>query len=153
MYLDNLNKWLTLLANLGVLAGIIFLAIEIGQNTAAINRQAANDRISRVMAPYIRDIPEIYEKIKVVDGAEPTIERFKSIYSLNTQEAVSWAAFLQTNWRAFETDFVFIGPTDELRNSIEFMLVFPDNQIYWDDQKSTFDFDFVNYVDHLVSSN
>ena len=29
---DNLNKWLTLLANFGVIAGIIFLAVEVRQN-------------------------------------------------------------------------------------------------------------------------
>lgn len=33
MNLDKLNNWLSLLANLGVVAGIIFLAIEIRQNS------------------------------------------------------------------------------------------------------------------------
>ena len=32
MKLDNLNKWLTLLANFGVIAGVIFLAVEVRQN-------------------------------------------------------------------------------------------------------------------------
>ena len=36
---DKLNKWLTLLANVGVIAGIIFLAIEIRQNSDAIRAQ------------------------------------------------------------------------------------------------------------------
>ena len=35
MVRDRLNHWLTLGANIGVLAGIIFLALEIQQNTAA----------------------------------------------------------------------------------------------------------------------
>jgi len=39
MDLEKLNKWLTLLANIGVLAGIIFLAIEIRQNSDAIRAQ------------------------------------------------------------------------------------------------------------------
>ena len=33
--MDKLNRWLTLLTNLGVVAGIIFLAIELNQNTKA----------------------------------------------------------------------------------------------------------------------
>ena len=33
MNLDDLNKWLTLTANVGVLAGIVFLAVELQQNT------------------------------------------------------------------------------------------------------------------------
>ena len=39
MSLDNLNKWLTLLANVGVFAGIIFLAIELQQNTNMMRAQ------------------------------------------------------------------------------------------------------------------
>jgi hypothetical protein len=47
MELDRLNRWLTLVANLGVAIGIIFLAIEIGQNERSL--EEAN-RINRVMA-------------------------------------------------------------------------------------------------------
>ena len=40
MDLDKLNKWLTLVANLGVVAGIVFLAIEIRQNQVSIDRNS-----------------------------------------------------------------------------------------------------------------
>ncbi len=33
MNIDRLNKWLTLIANLGIVAGIVFLAMEIRSNT------------------------------------------------------------------------------------------------------------------------
>lgn len=36
---DKLTKWLTLLANVGVIAGIVFLAIEIRQNSDAVRAQ------------------------------------------------------------------------------------------------------------------
>lgn len=39
MNLDNLNKWLTLASNLGVLIGIIFLTVEINQNQESIDLQ------------------------------------------------------------------------------------------------------------------
>ncbi len=32
---DRLNRWLTLFANLGVVAGLVFLAVELNQNTKA----------------------------------------------------------------------------------------------------------------------
>ena len=40
---DDLNRWLTLLANVGVIVGIVFLAVEVRQNTASLemNRQIA----------------------------------------------------------------------------------------------------------------
>ena len=41
MNLDNLNKWLTLVANLGVVVGIFFLAIEIRQNQQTIEQTQA----------------------------------------------------------------------------------------------------------------
>ena len=40
MNLDRLNQWLLLAANLGVLVGIIFISIEIRQNTLAIRGTA-----------------------------------------------------------------------------------------------------------------
>ncbi|MEQ8314745.1 MAG: hypothetical protein RL839_00450 [Gammaproteobacteria bacterium] len=43
MTLEKLNSWLTLLANLGVIAGIVFLAIEINQNSKAVTAQTRTD--------------------------------------------------------------------------------------------------------------
>ena len=44
MKLSDLNEWLTLTANLGVIGGIVFLAVEIQQNTAAIETQTYQAR-------------------------------------------------------------------------------------------------------------
>ena len=43
MNLDSTNRWLTLAANIGVLAGIIFLAYELQQNTVATQLEAASN--------------------------------------------------------------------------------------------------------------
>lgn len=43
MKLDSANRWLTLTANIGVLAGIIFLAYELQQNTLATQLEAASN--------------------------------------------------------------------------------------------------------------
>jgi hypothetical protein len=40
---EALNKWLTLAANLGVVAGLVFLAIEINQNTNATIAAASEE--------------------------------------------------------------------------------------------------------------
>ena len=40
---DRLNRWMTLGANIGVLAGIIFLAFELQQNTVATQLEAASN--------------------------------------------------------------------------------------------------------------
>ena len=43
MNLDGLNKWLTLVANFGVVAGLIFLGVEIRQNTTALRAAAIQE--------------------------------------------------------------------------------------------------------------
>ena len=56
MKLSTLNEWLTLGANIGVLAGIIFLAVELQQNTKQLQLQSyqswveANMQIKSTMA-------------------------------------------------------------------------------------------------------
>ena len=42
--MDRLNQWITLIANLGVVAGIFFLGFEIQQNSVAINAQTYQSR-------------------------------------------------------------------------------------------------------------
>lgn len=43
MNLDSTNRWLSFAANIGVLAGIIFLAFELQQNTVATQLEAASN--------------------------------------------------------------------------------------------------------------
>ena len=42
--MDRLNQWLTLVANIGVIAGFVFLGLEIQQNSDAINAQTYQSR-------------------------------------------------------------------------------------------------------------
>ena len=83
MSIEKINHWLTLLANIGVLAGIIFLAIELQQNTSISkangyreNIQGISDWRSDVMSD--PGLSEIFRKYYVVqdvselDGSETT---------------------------------------------------------------------------------
>ena len=69
MKLPVINDWLTLSANLGVLAGIIFLGIEISQSNKATVAATYQARISEIEASYqnaaLSDyLPGIYEKFE-----------------------------------------------------------------------------------------
>ena len=48
---DRLNRWLSLIANLGVVAGLIFLAVELNQNTKA-TIAAASETITNQSLEY-----------------------------------------------------------------------------------------------------
>ncbi len=52
MTMDKLNNWLTLLANFGVIAGIVFLAIEIQQNTEMMQSQTRDSITEKQIAVF-----------------------------------------------------------------------------------------------------
>jgi len=77
----------TLLANIGIIAGIVFLAIEIQQNTGAIRSQASlgiNDSLARMNAAIYQDseLADILirgrESLSNLDPVER--ERFQAFY-------------------------------------------------------------------------
>ena len=43
MLTDTVNRWLTLSANVGVIAGLILVAVQIDQNTQITKAQIVND--------------------------------------------------------------------------------------------------------------
>jgi len=43
MSIDRINQWLTLLANFGVIGGLVFLGLEIQQNTTAVQASAIQE--------------------------------------------------------------------------------------------------------------
>ena len=92
MNVDKFNSWLTLLANVGVLAGIVFLALEIKQNTQMLERQAHLERSGNISGLLVEPgsaLPGIYAKVKAVDGAmEPVTQAIMDTYDLEVREAV-----------------------------------------------------------------
>ena len=62
MNLDSLNKWLMLAANIGVLAGIVFLGLEIRQNSDALISASRQGLLEAdlVLLDNAFDYPEVY---------------------------------------------------------------------------------------------
>lgn len=71
MKLDDLNRWLALVANVGVVTGIVFLAVELRQNNDLLEAQARADRrdIDRAAARRDLDYPDLRRaKLKARKG-------------------------------------------------------------------------------------
>ncbi len=79
---DRLNHWLTLFANIGVLAGIVFLALEIRQNSELARLQFAEDRQALwqqgEIAVFGDDIAAVWEK-SILDPASLTLAETRSL--------------------------------------------------------------------------
>ena len=51
--MDKINQWLTVVTNLGVIAGFILIAIQLQQNTKALNVQADSLAFSAELSTYV----------------------------------------------------------------------------------------------------
>ena len=81
MNLDNLNKWLTLLANFGVVAGLILLAVEVRQNQTVLEQN--------------QEIMIRQYDLQVVDGRQAlanAADQFRLLVGGNSDAAAIWLA-------------------------------------------------------------
>jgi hypothetical protein len=89
---DKLNRWMTLVANFGVIAGLIFLAVEIRQNTASLDESRTQARLQsyqmylqnldesqRALAnsPYMAEIFVKYERDGAAALSDVEMRRFR----------------------------------------------------------------------------
>lgn len=74
MKLSQLNDWLSLIANLGVLVGLVVLIVEISQNTRAIDNEASWARVSTANDTYTLIIgDEEIASLLIKHGPNPNI--------------------------------------------------------------------------------
>ena len=70
---DRMNRWLTLAANIGVLVGIVFLAVEIRQNTIAVQSEALQQHFEQHTGLVMARVNSAELRVafmKVADGYE-----------------------------------------------------------------------------------
>ena len=90
---DSLSRWLSILANLGVLAGIFFLAMEINQNSEFLESEARNSRAqNRIDGNYqIISSPVLLTAITNIQGEkELSPEEAMAIQRFAITNLVSW---------------------------------------------------------------
>lgn len=133
----RLEKWVPVaevVASLSVVLTLLLLVIEVRANTAAIERETYVQRADRQYEPFLDPaaMPDIYAKIKAVDGPDVSVQVLMDRYGLSVEEAVIWAWYLGQNWRGREADFLYDGPSESLEMSIRSLLAIPDNRAYWE---------------------
>ena len=115
MNLEKLNTWLSLLANIGVLAGIVFLAIEISQSNRQAQSETFQARINEIdqsQREYaLSDVlPELYVKISQsgVESLSPVELERVSNWELATITRLN-GQFIQ-----YQQGFLNIGSYNEM---------------------------------------
>lgn len=74
--MDRTNQWLTLIANIGVIAGLLFLGYEIRQNTNIAKASAYRENIQDIAA---------WRELTIVD---PDLSRLFGVYMDQGREAL-----------------------------------------------------------------
>jgi hypothetical protein len=129
--------WKDIAEAVGIVAivlSLILLVIEVRDNTAAVARQTALDRVAFITEPFFdSDLSRILAKIKAVDSENaPQIVAFMKAYDLTHEEAITWDRHLWLIWEVLEAEYLVEGASQELDNQIRTLLSAPDNQVYVD---------------------
>jgi hypothetical protein len=94
--MDKLNQWLTLFANVGVLLGILFLAFEVQQNTAAIQSQTRATIFSGVQE-------ELWKNMEYPDV---TLNMLTTERQLSPEEKIRFDAWMLAFMKAREFEWL-----------------------------------------------
>lgn len=87
MNLDKLNSWLSLLANVGVLVGLVFLIVELNQSNRIASYSAESTRRSQFLDMNASRIenPEIIAKLRIPDPELNDVEWVQALYTARQQ--------------------------------------------------------------------
>ena len=153
MKTDDVNKWLTLAANIGVLAGIFFLAFEIRQNSEFMEVQITQARADIA----ITNMSEIYNS-EYIPGI---VEKLSENLELSFEELFRYENYLRAQFRLMDNVYNqylngMLGESskdDVIDFSKDTFFNSPDTQLtisIWEKQKAAFTDEFVEIVDTTI---
>jgi len=151
--MEKLNQWLTLAANIGVIAGLIFLGFEIQQNTLS-TRMAARESATQGHIDYLgylMDNTVLARVISKLENGQPIDEFEDSQIRL----------FLQMRWRHYERVYYqhkagLISDQEWAGFEVGIMRAFQEEndlwrkaKVVWGNDRRRLSRDFVAYVQGL----
>ena len=99
---DKLARWLSILANFSVLAGIIFLAVEISQNNDLLESEARNSRAQNRIDGNYQIISSPLLISALAKGNPGTDSLTPGTDSLTDEEEVAFRRFVITNFISWQ---------------------------------------------------
>ena len=138
-------------ASIAVVASLVFLTKEVGENTRALERQSLRDRSAAIASPFldVSRVPKILTKIKAVDGIESLEQAYMDRYDLTHEEASIWTRYQAVMWNGLEADFVADGASPAMETYIKTLLIYPDAALSWKFRWGVSDAKFIEYVEQL----
>jgi len=148
---DRLNRWLTLAANVGVLDGIVFLALEIRQNSDHLALQLE-------FAVPTQKIFEINRDLMDASISRILVKAIETPAELTFEEGLVASAFILNALNECEDRYLLhkaglAGVVDWLRHireNIEWTLGNPFAMEVYKSNRDAFETEFVEYIDRLL---
>jgi len=144
----DLVHTITVLANIGVIAGIVFLVFELQQNTLAVQSEAGQGVMDQIQAVYATlDDPVLEVLLKADENPASLtpveIARIQIFYTVAFQ---AWQnIYFQVRSGAFDAERAD-GWWQELRQSLEFA----PSRVVWDQKGYMLSQEFRDFVDEQV---
>ena len=153
MNADRLNRWLSLVANVGVLVGIIFLAVEIRQNSDLARMEFADARIDTwqqgELAVFGNSIATVWEK-SVQDPASLTLAETRMLDAYLAFQLTLAERVLDLE----RSGLMAVGATeDHLRANMPFFFDTEFAKAWWEIEGRTWDPELVAMADPIVREN
>ena len=146
----DLSQSIQTLANIGVIAGIIFLAVEIRQNTetqrlSAVQQVLGLSYTNTMAAATDRSLNEAFERIQ--NGQELEVgQRSQLDNFLRAAVRASWQVFIQRQYGFIDDDIFFAyerGTPTVLRSQ-------PWARDWWERTKNSYPENYRNWIDAII---
>ena len=150
MSLEKLNPWIALVANLGVLLGVVLLLVELHQNTEAIRNQTEYANASEWIA-----LSREYSLSP--DMADIILRGDQGSENLSPEDAVRYFHYLAAYSLIAEASFHSITNNTysyQLSASDRFVVRLystPGGREFWNTSRGAFSDDYTAYVDRLLA--
>ncbi len=141
-----LNQWLSLGANLGVIAGIVFLGLEIQQNTA-VTRSAAAQEISNASVEFFMRVAENSDLARVVKVANENPSELSEV-EIVQYEYVTGAIFMlmEGAYKQFRLGYLPEAGWEPYEKLIKGLLSNPVSRNWWVNGSTVFSPEFETMV-------
>ena len=151
MSLDSLNKWLTLLANFGVIGGLVLVALQMNFNTETMRLQndlELNRALSAGELAYMGDSTSIAYNNALFHPEQLTEPQLGQLWAY--LHNVMLAA--QNNWLAYRQGQASEASWNHARKQAASFISFRAGRIWWDHDKFEYEEDFVAQIDEELTS-
>tara|TARA_Y100000588_G_scaffold184970_1_gene198849 strand:- start:366 stop:827 length:462 start_codon:yes stop_codon:yes gene_type:complete len=153
MEIRRMNEAVSLMANVGVIASIIFLGVEMQQNTDMMRSQTRNSMTENQMSFFegvieSRDFAEVFSNIREDSSSFPqgTPERMQYTFFFLTQLRM-W----ENEWYQYQQNLFDAAEFESRLELWEVSMSFQINQEVWETQRYSFAVNFRNLLDNMIN--